>query len=404
MLTGTNHKIKVGFIINASNEWIGGINYFKNLFLAIKLYESSKLQPVLVLNDNIDNTLLLKNYSNLAKIIKSKILFSKSNKLSKLSKKLLGSTVNSFLYDFYFKLRNVNIMSHIIEYPKHSDLYYVLKKIGWIADFQHIHLPEMFSPEEIKYRNRIFSILAKQSNIIILSSIDAKKDYENFAPEYAHKARVLHFVSIQNHEIYEEKPGQKEKILNKYGLKPKFFYVPNQFWKHKNHKVVFEAVNILKKHNLDVQIVFTGQLNDNRNKDYIIELQDYVKNNNLEDNLRILGLVDYVEVPFFIRNCVSLINPSLFEGWNTMVEEAKSIGKNIILSNLAVHREQNPLECVYFDPYNPEELAEILREKWQNSEGGPDYELEEQARIHLKGRVENFAKTYEEIVLESLRN
>jgi glycosyltransferase involved in cell wall biosynthesis len=260
----------------------------------------------------------------------------------------------------------------------------------------------MFSESEIEIRGNHYKLLARHSDIVILSSYDALEDYKNFAPEFAHKGRVLHFVSIPDTRVYEENKNLKEKIYSKYNLNSKFFYMPNQFWKHKNHKVVFEAVNQLKKSNLDIQVVFTGHLNDYRNNDHISELQDCVKQNNLEENIKILGLVEYEEVLFLMRNCISLINPSLFEGWNTMVEEAKSIGKNIILSDLKVHREQNPPEAIYFDPNNSEQLAEILKNKWQNSEGGPDYELEEKAKASLNARIVEFAKTYEGYVMEVL--
>ncbi len=36
----------------------------------------------------------------------------------------------------------------------------------------------------------------------------------------------------------------------------------------------------------------------------------------------------------------ALINPSQFEGWSTTVEEAKSLGVKMLLSDLEVHKEQ----------------------------------------------------------------
>lgn len=45
-----------------------------------------------------------------------------------------------------------------------------------------------------------------------------------------------------------------------------------------------------------------------------------------------LGLVPRSDVIALMRYSISLINPSFFEGWSTTVEEAKSMGKQIILS------------------------------------------------------------------------
>jgi len=107
---------------------------------------------------------------------------------------------------------------------------------------------------------------------------------------------------------------------------------------------------------------------------------------------------------YFYRNAVSVINPSLFEGWSSTVEEVKSIGKNIILSNLEVHREQYPPGGVFFNPHDHNELSEILESKWKNSEGGPDYDLEKKAKIILKRRIKRFGENYQKIVHEVYNN
>ena len=39
---------------------------------------------------------------------------------------------------------------------------------------------------------------------------------------------------------------------------------------------------------------------------------------------------------------VAVINPSEFEGRSSTVEQAKSLGKQVILSNIKIHKEQKP--------------------------------------------------------------
>ena len=56
----------------------------------------------------------------------------------------------------------------------------------------------------------------------------------------------------------------------------------------------------------------------------------------------------------------SVINPSFFEGWSTSVEEAKILNKIIILSNIKVHKEQNPEMSHYFDPNNSNDLTKKI--------------------------------------------
>ena len=54
------------------------------------------------------------------------------------------------------------------------------------------------------------------------------------------------------------------------------------------------------------------------------------------------------------------MQPSLFEGWSTVVEDAKCLNKFIFLSDLPVHREQNPANVCFFDPYDEDALTDKL--------------------------------------------
>ncbi|AHB99252.1 hypothetical protein M973_06955 [Francisella orientalis LADL 07-285A] len=53
-----------------------------------------------------------------------------------------------------------------------------IKTINWIPDFQHIHLENMFSSDEINSRNKNFRNLIENSEKIVLSSYDAFYDYK----------------------------------------------------------------------------------------------------------------------------------------------------------------------------------------------------------------------------------
>ena len=119
--------------------------------------------------------------------------------------------------------------------------------------------------------------------------------------------------------------------------------------------------------------------------------------------LELLGLVDYKYVQYFMRNCISAINPSFFEGWSSTVEESKSIGKRIILSDLEIHREQDPPGAIFFDPHNAEELAKIMAEIWKTKDGGPDLEKEKDAKVKLEGRIKKFGEEYQNSI-ENLFN
>jgi hypothetical protein len=66
----------------------------------------------------------------------------------------------------------------------------------------------------------------------------------------------------------------------------------------------------------------------------------------------------------FIYHCVAVINPSKFEGWSSSVEQANAISKKIILSNINVHKEQNPTRGYFFEVDNYIKLSKIMTRIW----------------------------------------
>jgi glycosyltransferase involved in cell wall biosynthesis len=389
--------INIGFLLPIQKEWMGGVNYFKNLFIAIDYVNKQSsdnilLQPYII---KPDDTELANEFSHYAKFIN----FKKKKKPNYYTKKIL---CKMFFKKFNKQKYITETLEPHIDIISHSITNQKLPMLPWIPDFQHIHLPEMFSEKEIEIRNQSFLSHIKQGKFVILSSNDALNDMKIFAPDFYHKARVLQFVSSINQDIYKKTDDISDLIQKKYNLPSKYFYVPNQFWQHKNHKVIFKAISILKERDININVVFTGYSSDYRNKNHYDKLMEYAEKENIKDNIKILGLIDSIEVYYLMRNCISIINPSLFEGWSSTVEEAKSLGKNIILSNLDVHKEQNPPKSLYFNPNNANELAQILLEKWNSNDNGPDYELEELARKLLPERMLSFGKKYKNIILETI--
>ena len=98
----------------------------------------------------------------------------------------------------------------------------------------------------------------------------------------------------------------------------------------------------------------------------------------------------------------AVINPSLFEGWSTTVEEAKALDLNIILSDIPVHREQNPDRSIFFNARDPEQLAVILLETVRNTHTGKKTEHLEHIPEKLHRQKILFAQDYEKIVSETL--
>jgi len=388
--------IRVAFPDLGAGGWMGGVVYLYNLLYALSKLEQRRIDPVVIFGRRSDPKVAAM-YQPLAELVFSSLMDEKSIfwTIHKAQRRIFGADP---LLWAYLRQHGIDVVSHYSCRARNVGSY---GAISWIPDFQHLHLPEMFSREELARRDLTYRSQIENSHLVIVSSNDALADLCAFEPRYASRARVLHFVAqpaICNYETM-----QLTQIETKYNFKGKFFFLPNQFWKHKNHLAVFEAVRILKEQNRDILVLCSGHLEDSRNVGHIQELRDFIERNHLEEHVRLLGMIDFDDLCFLMRNSISVINPSFFEGWSTTVEEAKSLGKNLILSDLPVHREQNPQSSRYFNPNDPEALAAILADAWDTSDGGPDHDLEMLARTALAERTRRFANEYEEIALEAAR-
>ena len=191
-------------------------------------------------------------------------------------------------------------------------------------------------------------------------------------------------------DVYDTDPGW---ICDEYHLPERFVYLPNQFWVHKGHRLVIEALAQLRASRPDVTVVCTGNTADHRDPMYFGELLAEVSRLGLRDNFVVLGWVPQAHIFHLMRQAVAVLQPSRFEGWSTTVEETKSVGKSIILSDIPVHREQAPAGVRYFDPTDAAALAEQLVAAYETCSPGPDPVLEEAARDALPRRTHEYAET-----------
>jgi glycosyltransferase involved in cell wall biosynthesis len=120
---------------------------------------------------------------------------------------------------------------------------------------------------------------------------------------------------------------------------------------------------------------------------------------NVLDYFRVLGVVPFDHLIELMRNSIALINPSRFEGWSTSVEEAKSMGKQILLSDIPTHREQAPERGVYFPAEDPDALAEAMIAAYNGFDTMRDAAMQDDARARFPERLREFGSTYSRIIL-----
>ena len=271
--------------------------------------------------------------------------------------------------------------------------------IRWIPDFQHRYLPGLFSTDEIEARDRSIGEIASSPGVVVLSSEVAAADFRRFFPGYRATPRVWHFCSL----VDTHGGGSQDSWRQRYGIPEKYLYLPNQFWAHKNHITVLKALAILNdRQGLSIPLVCTGAQSDRRNVTHFDSLLEFISERGIADQVHLLGLLPRREQIEVLRGAAAVVQPSLFEGWSTVVEDARAVGRPIFLSDIPVHREQAPAHGSYFSPDSDEELAALLADRWYSLSPGPDLNAERVARLEMEGRILDSAREFCDIASVAL--
>jgi len=242
--------------------------------------------------------------------------------------------------------------------------------IGWITDLQHCHYPQFFSAEELEHRDGLFRFLVATCSRIICSSQTVEADLQRAYRVGSGQTAVVRFSSQISREVSSE---QITRTLEQLRIDRPFVYLPNQFWLHKNHSTAFAAWRLLTERNPQAPLlVCTGALEEPRDNYHVPLLLDYLETHQLQDSVRILGLVERQQQTVLYHAAAAFLQPSLFEGWSTTVEEAKSLGRPLILSDIPVHREQAEGLASFFPALSPEALADCVERVTAEQKARPE--------------------------------
>ena len=351
--------IKIGFVINFDyKSWYGGTNVIKNLIYCIQKYSKNNYEPVLFVRSSLKKK-ELKEFNSI-KIVKTNIFdVSILNRI--FYKVLILLFGRCYRFDSFFEKHNIKVISHINTYAYNFFTGYKssIKCISWVTDFQHLYYPKYFSIKNKFLRNFNIVLCSLHSSKILVSSYKAQNDLKKISIKAFSKSVVnqFYFKFDKSKDIISFL--ELKKILN---IKKNFFFISNQYWAHKNYEIVLESLFFLKKNNKlnNLLILSTGNSNDHRNKNYFDKIMKLVEKYNLNDNFKYLGVVTFQQVLSLMYHSIALINPSKFEGRNVSVEQARSMGKKIILSDIGIHREQNTPRTVFFNPNDYKKLASII--------------------------------------------
>ena len=193
-------------------------------------------------------------------------------------------------------------------------------------------------------RDELCRLVLPRASIVITGTNVGREQLINLYGVHGHN------ISVIPHPVPSDIPGASEK---KYCRDFKFLY-PAQFWPHKNHAVIIEAMNILRLQNkLSFKVIFVGS--DKGNLSYIREL---IGEYNLSEFCEIKGFVPRAELINLYQEVDALVYSSFSGPENLPPLEAFKSSVPVLYADIDGAREQLGKAALYFNPTSEKDLAE----------------------------------------------
>lgn len=371
---------------------MGGRSYLWNLLHAVLSVDNRCVQPVLITRRGDGTDLLLSGVER----------FSSGGILDSSAAHVLGNfaaiVACNYVQQRWLQRAAIDVFSHgVAPLGAHARVpwVYMIHDVldpGYLATFSAIGRLE---------RHWMYRTALNHADAVITSSDSARQTLVQAYGRIAERVRVVPDVATPRVDV-EALPTVDE-LCRKLGVPRRYFLVPNQFWKHKNYALVIEAVAEARRREPNLLVVAVGARQDPRHPRHYDQLMSRVRALQLQQHFRHLGLLAHGDVIALMRHSVAVINPSLFEGRSLTVGEAKSLGKRILLSDIAAHREHDPPRSRFFAPDDTFTLSQLMIEAWQTFDPLADEIAMRETARGLPDRVRAFGREYENVILDVVR-
>ena len=287
-------------------------------------------------------------------------------KLSVFDRLIIKFSQNSWWQSLQVRLKSTGplekkLIRHgcdVVYFVTPSNLSVVLQKLNYITtlwDLCHRENPEF--PEVRIFNSFFMREKSYQHNLgPALLTLTESGRLADMASQYygIDRNRFLAMPLTPSPFIQCAQVNRPEEVLLRYGIKADYFYYPAQFWAHKNHIRILQALVILRdSHEWVPNVIFSGK--DYGNLDHI---QQFIKIHRMGSQVEILGFVPSEDIRGLYQNAMVVVMPTYFGPTNLPPLEAWSLGVPLIYS--AQLAEQAGNAALLVDPDSPVELADAM--------------------------------------------
>ena len=196
-----------------------------------------------------------------------------------------------------------------------------------IHDLQHRlqpEFPEVSAGGEWEAREYLFRNGARNATLLLADSEVGREDILNFYGPYGvepDQVKVLPFLPAR-YLFAKSDEERRQRIRIKYQLPESYLFYPAQFWPHKNHRRIIEALGQLRNEfGLRIPIVFCGSHAGDIREHTFYEARSVSSEMGLDKEIWYLGYVPDEEMSALYSEAVGLIMPTFFGPTNIPILE-----------------------------------------------------------------------------------
>lgn len=192
----------------------------------------------------------------------------------------------------------------------------------------------------------------KKAEKIIAVSQNTKKDLIKTAQTAEKISVIYHGVDDNYRPDYNLE--KKRKLKEKYKIEEPYILFVSQWRPHKGIDNLVKAFEILDKRfrTKDLKLVITGKPNPKFPK-----IEKRINRSKLRDRIITPGFIDEEDMVSLYSNAEAFVFPSIYEGFGLNPLEAMACGTAVATSQVSSIPEVSGNAALYFDPYDPEDIA-----------------------------------------------
>jgi glycosyltransferase involved in cell wall biosynthesis len=233
--------------------------------------------------------------------------------------------------------------------------------------------PEVSANGEWESREYYLRNGARYATLVLADSDVGKEDILNFYGPYgvtADRVKVLPYLPASCLAV-DISESEQQQVQMKYGLPDRYLFYPAQFWSHKNHSRIVQALGLLKQERrLKIPVVFCGSHTGEIRRRVFREMMSLSSQLGIADQVHHLGYVPDDDMSGIYAGAAALVMPTFFGPTNIPVLEAWTFGCSVLTSDVRGIREQVGDAAVLVNPRSVEAIADGIYHIWTDENLG----------------------------------